>query len=209
MRRVAVYIDSMNCYNHAREAFHQPTDPSRYGELRPRAFAEMLVEKGDAGDSLVHIGTYRGQPDSRKDPKTAAAFMRQRQAWIDDCGPVLRARSRPMRYLAWRPLSEAEEKGVDVQFAIDAMTMGLLGDYDLAILATCDTDLLPVVEGLQILKEKSGTPDVAVIGWAGTSQHLEIPNVPIRWIGRRDYEVVRDRTDYNLSVSERRILHPR
>lgn len=127
----------------------------------------MLVGKGEAGDKLVHIGTYRGEPDARRDPKTAAAYMRQRQAWIDECGSLLRPRrSRPMRYLAGRPLSDAEEKGIDVQFAIDAMTMGLRGEYDLAILATLDTDLVPVAEGLLVLKDTTGTPDVAVIGWA-------------------------------------------
>lgn len=198
MRRVAVYIDAMNCYNEARDAFHQQTDPSRYGELRPKAFAEMLVGKGIAGDVLVHIGIYRGEPDARRDPKTAAAFMRQRQSWIDECGAILRPRNRPMRYFSGRPLSEAEEKGIDVQFAIDAMTMGIQAEYDVAILATVDTDLLPVVEGLLVLKETTGAPDVAVIGWAGTSKHLEMPGIPVHWIGRLDYEVVRDHTDYNI-----------
>lgn len=193
----------MNCYHSAREAFHAEGDPGRYGELRPSAFAQMLVEKGDHGDKLTHIGIYRGEPDARKDPQTTAAFSRQRQEWLDQCGDILRYRTRPLRYLMGRSLHEAEEKGIDVQLAIDAMTMGLQGEYDLAILATVDTDLLPVVEGLLVLKEKTGSPDVVVIGWAGTSKHLEA-GVPVRWIGKHDYDAVRDRNDYNIKAADRR-----
>ena len=165
----------------------------------------MLAQKQSASDQLVHVGVYRGEPNPRKDPRTHAAHMRQRQAWIDECGPdVLRVRSRPLRYPPARPLADAEEKGIDVQLAIDAMVMGINREYDLAILATTDTDLLPVVEGLIALRERSvGKPDVVVIGWAGLSQKLEA-NVPILWIGRHDYEVVRNVDDFNLTTAERR-----
>lgn len=106
MRRVAVFVDWQNTYGCAREAFHSEFDPTRYGNVRLRALAELLTEKGDAGD---------------------------------------------------------------------------------------------------VLKEEAGSPDVAVIGWGGTSQHLEVPGVevPVRWIGKMDYEAIRDRTDYNISPADR------
>jgi uncharacterized LabA/DUF88 family protein len=204
MRRVAVFIDWQNCYHLARQAFHDENDPSRYGNVRPKAFAELLVEKGDARDELVHIGIYRGEPDPRKDPQTHAAHMRMRQAWQGECGDLVQIRTRPLRYPPARPLSDAEEKGVDVQLAIDAMLMGARNEFDLAILATADTDLLPVVEGLTALRMATGQPDVAVVGWAGTSQHLVAPATPVLWIGRKDYEVVRNRVDFNLSAELRR-----
>lgn len=209
MRRVAVYIDWQNCYHSARAAFHEEWEPSRYGNIRPKAFAEMLAQKQSAADRLVHVGVYRGEPNPRKDPQTHAAHMRQRQAWVDECGPeLLRVRTRPLRYPPGRPLVDAEEKGIDVQLAIDAMVMGVQGEYELAVLATTDTDLLPVVEGLVALKASTGKPDVAVIGWAGTSQKLEA-GVPILWIGRHDYEAVRNREDFNLSTADRRASRPR
>ena len=49
--RVAVFMDWQNCYHCARRAFHDEHEPSRYGNVRTRAFAEMLVEKGDAGEN--------------------------------------------------------------------------------------------------------------------------------------------------------------
>ncbi|MGH2466172.1 MAG: NYN domain-containing protein, partial [Candidatus Limnocylindrales bacterium] len=126
MQRVAVFIDWQNVYHCAREAFHDPlNDPSRYGSVRPRDFAQLLVEKGPAGRTLTHIGIYRGQPDPRRDPRTHAAHMRQRQAWEADCGGLLRLRTRALRYLSGRPPMEASEKGIDVQLAIDAMLMAV------------------------------------------------------------------------------------
>ena len=187
MRRVAVFIDWQNCYHCAREAFHSEHEPSRYGNVRPKAFAEMLVEKGNFGDHLVHIGIYRGEPNPRKDPQTHAAHSRQRQAWMDECGDeLLRVRTRALRYPPGRPMSDAEEKGVDVQLAIDAMVMGLQDEYDLAILATADTDLLPAVEGLAALRARTGKPDVALIGWAGTSQHLVAADTSVLWVGKKE-----------------------
>lgn len=209
MRRVAVYIDWQNCYHLARMAFHQDWEPSRYGNVRPGAFAQMLAQKQSANDKLVHVGVYRGEPSPRKDPKTHAAHMRQKQAWIAECGEeLLRVRSRPLRYLPGRGLSDADEKGIDVQLAIDAMVMGLRDEYDLAILATTDNDLLPVVEGLVAIKAERGTPDVAVIGWQGVEQKLDA-GVPILWIGKHDYEVCRNREDFNLSADDRRTPKPR
>ena len=209
MQRVAVFLDWQNVYHCAREAFHDPlNDPSRYGSVRPKAFGELLMEKGPAGRVLTHIGIYRGQPDPRRDPRTHAAHMRQRQAWEAECGTILRVRTRALRYLARRPLSEAEEKGVDVQLAIDAMLMAVGDEYDVAILATADNDLLPVVEGILALRTVNGKPDVEVIGWQGVTRALSVPGVPVRWIGRKDYEAVRDRTDYNIPTAERRTGHP-
>lgn len=201
MARIAVFIDWQNVYNCAREAFHEQDEPSRYGTVRPKAFAELLLRKGNVHDTLVHIGIYRGEPDPRKDPKTNAAVLRQREAWKTQCGDLLRVRSRPLRYLSGRPTSDAEEKGIDVQLAVDAMVMALDGAYDLAIIASADTDLLPVLEGLLVLKAKNGTPDVAAIGWAGTSQHLELAGVSVRWIGKLDYQSVRDHADYNIGAA--------
>ncbi len=204
-QRVAVFLDWQNVYHCAREAFHDPdNDPSRYGSVRPRAFAQLLVEKGTPGRILTHLGIYRGQPDPRRDPKTHAAHMRQRQAWETECGPILHLQTRVLRYLSGRPLSEASEKGIDVQLAIDAMLMAVSGEYDVAILATGDNDLLPVVEGIRALQEVHGAPEVEVIGWQGLSRALTVTGVPVRWIGRKDYEAVRDRTDYNIATSQRR-----
>ena len=204
MERVAVFIDWQNCYHCVREAFHRETDSSPCGQVRPRALSELLAEKGPAGRSVVHIGMYRGQPDPRVDPRTHGAHMRQRAAWEAECGPLLTMRTRALRYLAGRPLGEAAEKGVDVQLAIDAMLLAASGAYDTAILVTTDTDFLPVVEGILALRKERGSPSVEVVGWAGLARGLNVPGVPVRWIGPRDYTAIRDTMDYNVPVAQRR-----
>jgi hypothetical protein len=130
--------------------------------------------------------------------------MRQRAAWEAECGPLLTMRTRALRYLSGRPASEASEKGVDVQLAIDAMLLAASGAYDTAILVTTDTDLMPVVEGILALRQERGSPSVEVVGWVGLSRGLNAPDVPVRWIGPRDYAAIRDTMDYNVPISQRR-----
>ena len=146
--RVAVFIDWQNTYHCFRDAFHRPGDPGRCGNVRPKAFAELLASKGGPSRIVSQIAIYRGEPDPRRDKRTHAAHLRQRHRWEQECGALLRVRSRALRYPPGRPPSEAQEKGIDVQLAIDAMTMAIAGEYDVAVLVTTDTDLLPVVEGL-------------------------------------------------------------
>lgn len=203
-KRVAVFIDWQNTYHCFRDAFHQPDAPASYGNVRPKGLAELLVSKGELERILTHIGIYRGEPDPRKDPRTHAAHIRQRRSWEAECGPLLRVRSRALRYPPGRPPSEAEEKGIDVQLAIDAMTMAIAGEYDVAILVSTDTDLLPVVEGLLALKARTGQPDIEVVKFSGLQRGLSLPGVPVRWIGHRDYAAIRDHTDYNLAAVDRR-----
>jgi uncharacterized LabA/DUF88 family protein len=203
VERVAVFIDWQNCYHCAREAFHDPNDPNSFGQLRPGALAQLLAEKGNSQRTVVRIGIYRGQPNPRIDPRTHAAHSRQMEAWKAECGSILVPRTRALRYLNGRPLSEAEEKGIDVQLAIDAMLMAVSGNCETVILATTDTDLLPVVEGIMTLKALRGSPSVEVIGWAGLDHALTAKDVPVRWIGPKDYAAVRDHTNYTISAGQR------
>jgi uncharacterized LabA/DUF88 family protein len=195
--RVAVFIDWQNCYNWARRSFHKEDEPSKCGQIHPLSFSRMLVEKGPPGRDLTHIGMYRGRPDPRKDPKTYSAHMRHCAAWEAECGTILTLRTRSLRYPHDWPKTRAEEKGIDVQFAIDAMLLAVRRDYVVAILATADADLLPVAEGLLALK-LGGGPGVEIIGWGGVSVRLAVEDVPVRWIGPLDYRAVRDMTDYNI-----------
>lgn len=200
MTRVAVFFDWQNAYHCAREAFFAPADPSRLGNFWPKAMAELLVDKGPATRprrTLSFIGVYVGAPDPRLDPKGARAQSRRIAAWIREAGELITVRSRGLRYLPGRP---PDEKGVDVQLAIDAMLMAARDQYDVAIIVSADTDLLPVVEGLVALKDAQGKPNVEVVGWKGLQRGLVVPGVPMLWIGDRDFRAVADDTDYNITA---------
>ena len=204
MPRVAVFYDWQNAYHCARSAFCDPdVDPSRFGNFRPLAMAELLADKGPSGPprrEVTYVGLYVGAPDPRRDTQGARAQSRRVAAWQKEGGSLVTVKSRGLRYPAGRPISEAEEKGIDVQLAIDAMVMAVRREYDVAIIVSSDTDLLPVVEGLLALKGLTGAPEVEVVGWKGLSQGLMVPGVPMRWVGDRDFQTVKDHTDYNIGT---------
>jgi uncharacterized LabA/DUF88 family protein len=198
MIRVAVFIDLQNAYHCARDAFYDENAPSRFGNFSPIGLAEVLAGKGPGARRVTFVGVYVGAPDPRRDPQGARAQSRRVAAW-QRASELVVVKSRGLRYPPGRPISDAEEKGVDVQFAIDAMVMAVRDEYDVAMLVSADTDLLPVVEGLLALKAVNGKPEVEVVGWKGLTRGLVVPGVPVRWIGDRDFVTVRDHTDYNRS----------
>jgi hypothetical protein len=101
---------------------------------------------------LAGIRVYMGQPSQRHDPTEYARALRQRQHW-DRSSPIVTILHRTLRYPRnWQP-GDAErprEKGIDVQLAMDLVrgTCDPSSDclFDLAILVSGDTDLLPAVE---------------------------------------------------------------
>ena len=198
MRRVAVFIDLQNSYHCARDAFCQEFAPSRAGNFSPIGLADLLASKGPGDYEVVFVGVYVGAPDPRLDIKGARAQSRRVAAWQRESN-IVTVKSRGLRYPPGRPTSEAEEKGIDVQLAIDAMVMGVRDEYDVGIVVTTDTDLLPVVEGLLALKEVNGAPGVEVVGWKGLSRGLRTPGAIVRWVGDRDFVTIRDDHDYNVS----------
>lgn len=66
-----------------------------------------------------------------------------------------------------RPLSRSVEKGVDTAIVTDLLSLAWEGAYDVAILVSCDSDLVPGVERLQEkgLKVINAT-------WKGRGHHL-------------------------------------
>jgi uncharacterized LabA/DUF88 family protein len=199
MPRVAVFFDWQNAYHCARDAFCDENSSSRYGNFWPKGMAQLLAEKGpaDARREVSFIGCYVGAADPRRDVLGARAQSWRVASWLRDAGALLTVKTRGLRYPPGRPITEAEEKGVDVQLAIDAMVMAVRDEYDVGVIVSADTDLLPVVEGLLALKAMNGKPEVEVVGWKGLTKGLNVPGVPMLWIGPRDFHTVRDDTDYN------------
>jgi uncharacterized LabA/DUF88 family protein len=196
-----VFLDYQNCYKAAREAFHDDKhDPAHYGNLRPISLANLLASKGPGAFEVVYVGVYCGVANPRKDPKTHAARQKQIAVWRSAGAEV---RSRPLRYPPDWALKSGEkprEKGVDVQLSLDAVVMAVEGQYDTAIIGSCDTDLDPLVVALSELKATAGRPQaVEAIAWKGRSNKLsDTTGLVHRWIGDRDYGAIRDKTDYNL-----------
>jgi uncharacterized LabA/DUF88 family protein len=160
--RVAVFIDQQNLYKSARDAYRWHAEPSLRGNALPLDLSRLLatgalaqaVEEGDdvSARELVAIRVCMGQPSQRHDGREYARALRQRQHW-DRSSPLVVIRHRTLRYPRnWQPgdTERPREKGIDVLLAMELVRGACDPNsdckFDLAILVSGDTDLLPAVE---------------------------------------------------------------
>lgn len=198
MSRVIVFVDAQNFYRSARRAFFDDaTDPYRVGQFHPRALGSLLCSR-DSDRSLAAVRLYTGRPDAYLQPAASRANVRQCQAW-EQAGCYVFARQ--LRYPRGWPDNAGgqrpQEKGIDVRMALDIALLASRGEYDVAIVCSGDTDLIPAVE--EVL-DGEGSAQVEVAGWR--SEHyrqrlsVEGRNLWCHWLTREDYDRVRDDTDY-------------
>lgn len=200
--KVIVFIDGQNVYNDARRAFFPGAEPMTRGQFNPRRLGELLCSRQPLGTNddreLKEVRIYRGRPNSTKEPKTYGAHMRQSEAWEKLGVTVIH---RPLRYPGNWPTTPAEEKGIDVQIAIDMVRLASIGELDIAVLCSTDTDLRPAVEAFFEM-EFDGEPRVEVASWsAGTfKKAIKIPDrhVWCHYLNEDDYMSVKDWRDYNI-----------
>lgn len=199
---VVVFIDAQNSYNDARRAFCQRSDPATYGQFDTLRLARLLVGRQPLGTTgqrtLKEVRVYRGRPDATREPKTYGAHMRQCAAWEHDGAKVI---YRPLRYPHDWPASPAEEKGIDVEIAIDMVTMAMNEELDIAILFSTDTDLRPPLEAFFRLPFNSPRT-VEVATWRSPTfkkaLRLSGQHVWCHYIDEDDYRTIRDTRDYNI-----------
>ena len=83
--------------------------------------------------------------------------------------------------------------------AIDFVTMAVDGLYDVGVILSTDTDLVPALEFVQ--SRFAGERHVAVAAWRSPNsrRRLSIPgtNIWCHWLNRDDYASVADPTHYN------------
>jgi uncharacterized LabA/DUF88 family protein len=93
---------------------------------------------------------------------------------------------------------EAKEKGIDVLIAL-AIALGAERDeYDVCVLFSADTDLLPALE-----QARSAGKRVEVAAWKpaqGYARRLSLPGMWCHYLNRDDYEQLADRVDYTKAL---------
>ena len=205
--RVAVFIDYQNVYHGAREVFGDPsTDPPTMGHVNPLRLGLLLTQLGEEVDSdreLVAVTVYRGKPGAKSHPNLRSAFDRQIAAWKQMS--LVTVKTRPLRYqpIAWSSGAPSEwrgeEKGIDVLIALD-IALGARDDrYDVAVLVSADTDLVPAIE---VALDTGKRVETAT--WVGPDSRQWSLRVPTRrlWnhqLGERRFGYVRDDTNYLAS----------
>ena len=184
--RVVVFLDSQNVYMGAREEYGLHGAPSRLGQTDPLVLARLIVAKRRDPSRLAGVLVCRGLSDSERQPMANAANLRQTEIHEERGGGLVAVFTRPLRYPRGWPSVPAEEKGIDVALAVDFVTMASSGAYEVGVLMSTDTDLLPALEAVAALGGRPLRPRGAHV-WC-------------RWIDRDDFAAVRDDTDYDVGT---------
>lgn len=166
---VTVFIDYQNLHMSAHEMWCAFGSPPESCLPHPVKVAEEIVANRAPGGTLTAIHVYRGRPDPRKEPRLTQATDRQTQAWLND-DPRLNVHRRPLRYPRdfGKPgcVERPREKGVDVQLAVDVVRMAIEREFEVGIVCTRDTDLLPAIEYVM----QANGPHIEVATWAGATK---------------------------------------
>ena len=104
------------------------------------------------------------------------------------------------RALTYRPGEHGREKGVDVALAVDFVTAAVEGAYDIGVIASGDTDLLPAVEYGR--RKKIAVETVA--WYHDPPRGLTLPDGSV-WCHRLTkpyYNQVADPTDYSVPTAK-------
>jgi len=123
-------------------------------------------------------------------------MQRRIQAWVAEDPALVALHSRPLRY----PPERGREKGIDVELALDLLRLALDDEYDVGILASADSDLVPALELVsrrapgKILETVSLQP----LPQCRAAEPIDIPGggVVRRRVSREDFEQIIDRRNF-------------
>lgn len=203
--RVVVYVDYQNVQYCARDMFWPavPAPPRTAGHVDPLKLGNLLCRLGQPGDPervLAGVRVYRGQPIAGRSREKARRFYdRQVSSWRQ--APGVEVFTRPLRYhRAKNPDGTeywaAREKGVDVLMALD-ISIGARSDlFDVAIIASADTDLIPALEDALRVSKRIETAAWGSPGNSSGPLRVKGRNLWNHYLNQTHFDLVRDDTDY-------------
>lgn len=169
-QRVFIIIDGSNFYHRLKEArvgLHNLLD------FDYTALAHFLSGKRKVARKAYYIGLVRANPKDKKAVKMMANQHRlltklKKEKWSLFYGDLLKSKGK------------YHEKGVDVKIAVDLIVGAYENEYDTAILASSDTDLLPAID-----KVKELGKEIEYIGFGhkpsfGLQAHATLSHLLIR-----------------------------
>ncbi|MGW6279311.1 NYN domain-containing protein [Kribbella sp. NPDC055071] len=198
VERVAVFVDYQNVHNGAHRQFCDHGTQIHEALVHPLRLGQKIVEKRSIKrpSELAAVRVFRGRPNPEHQPTPTAANDAQAYAWEQD--EIVTVIRRDLNYRGW-PEQSAREKGVDVALAISLVRAAVNQDFDVAVVFSCDTDLLPALEMAYYDTETR----LEIACWSG-QKTLWFPeerargrNTPYcHFLNAEDFEAVRDSTDY-------------
>lgn len=205
--RLALFIDRQNVYRGAREIFGFENSFHTKGQVNPLRLGNLIagrvVDNQDRRITAIRI--YRGIPDSRKSRKGNAAYLRHKEASERLAPDLVTVIGRPLRYPHGWPQIREHEKGIDVQLSIDFVLGYVRREFDVGVLFSGDTDVLPSLEAAHEIAEQDDAllpPEVAAWGARGRSSGKRLRpkglELHCHWLGELDLKQCEDDTDYNV-----------
>jgi uncharacterized LabA/DUF88 family protein len=193
-RRVIIFLDYQNVIKRAYAYYAKNLDkPNIVSQINPSKLGELLMRKYTDIRELKQIRVYTGIPSEKKDIKAFIAASKRIELWQLD--PLVRVITRPLSYpLGWpkssKPGEKPREKGIDVNIAIDFVTMAIRKEYEIGILFSVDTDLKPALEfvvGNDVLARAE------VAAWRQVADHqirlaLSSNRPFCHWLTKDDYQ---------------------
>jgi uncharacterized LabA/DUF88 family protein len=192
--RVAVFIDYQNVYMSARGAFFRGSSSHVDGQIHPLALGRLLADGPTPTRTCEAVRVYRGMPSNERDSKGYSAAQRQTAIW--NGLPRVTACTRALNY---REPLHPKEKGIDVLLAVDFVLGAIRNEFDVGIVCSADTDLVPALEAVVAMK---GPQVCEVATWKpsdGSPVHLlGVKGHVIRKhaLSRQAFGLVADTTDY-------------
>lgn len=229
MLRTAVVIDYQNVHLTAHDVFDLRGDV-HVSLIEPMQFARHSLSERNARQregypeaELVRTIVFRGLPHVDHDWEQNRRCLEQATRWRDAGAEVeLRdlkytfergANGRPVMDINGKkvPTGRPVEKGIDVLCALAGVREAARSDIDLVILASRDTDLVPVLDEIHDLHEADPVrfAGIETVSWFNARARDEgnrsggslRPTAPRRiWntnLGRSHYDASLDRFDYS------------
>jgi uncharacterized LabA/DUF88 family protein len=193
-KRLALFIDAQNTYMCAREAFFSPGAYPNIGQFDPIALGRLIADRdrGDGGRELSEVRVYTGRPASNRNPRGYGANRRQAEAWAKRGAKVY------VRILRYDSAGRGQEKGIDVQLAVDFVAGAIEAQWDVGVVFSTDTDLVPALEYVAT-KFRQQDRVVEVAAWSGGNRALRLQGGRSAWchyLSRADFDTVADPTIY-------------
>lgn len=164
--RVDVFFDYQNVHMSGHRMFCPPGSEVHTCQFTPSVVADAVVAARAPGGVVQSIRVFRGRPDPRKEPNLTRYWDKRAARWRLD--PRVMMFHRPLRYPAdfgeAGCVEKVREKGIDVGLAVDLLDRAIAHDFDVAIVFSHDTDLIPAFE----LADKRGA-HIELAGWQGAN----------------------------------------
>lgn len=225
--RAVVVMDYQNVHLTAHDVFDH-AGQKHDSLIHPMCFSEAVVRlrnqrqrEGHPHADLTGVHVFRGLPHTDNDWEQSRRCSAQADEWTRAGAHVvlrdlkyrfqLQADGRPATDVNGHkiPVGAGQEKGIDVLVALTCVRQSLREDVDLVILASRDTDLVPVLETLLDMRtEDASVAKIETASWfnrnaaeegnysGGQLRPTDGRRVWNTNLNRAAFEASRDRHDY-------------